>query len=138
MRVVADTNIVVSGLLWNGNERRLMDAARDGIVGLVTSRALLTELEDVLCRPKFKSRLTRNNVERSFLVEAYSELADVVVTRLLDIAIARDPDDDEVLACAIAGDCETVVTGDEDLLVVNQYQGIRILRTAELLAELNL
>jgi len=48
MRVVADTNIVVSGLLWKGNPRRLLDAARDGTIDLFTSAVLLTELEDVL------------------------------------------------------------------------------------------
>ncbi|MEP7212944.1 MAG: putative toxin-antitoxin system toxin component, PIN family [Acidobacteriota bacterium] len=138
MRVVADTNIVVSGLFWNGYERRLMDAARDGIIGLVTSPALLTELQNVLCRPKFASRLTRKNVEHNFLVEAYSELAEIVATKPLDTPTSRDPDDDEVLACAVAGDCEIVVTGDDDLLVVNEFLGIRILTTAQLLAELNL
>ena len=57
MRVVADTNVVVSGLLWHGNERRLLDAARDGFVELFTSKELLAELEDVLGRSKFAPRL---------------------------------------------------------------------------------
>lgn len=53
MRIVADTNVVVSGFLWDGNERRLMDAARDAIVSLHTSETLLAEFEEVLARPKF-------------------------------------------------------------------------------------
>jgi len=50
MRIVADTNIVVSALLWRGNPRRLLDAARDGIIELFTSAVLLEELEEVLSR----------------------------------------------------------------------------------------
>ncbi len=57
MRVVADTNIVVSGLLWRGNPRLILDAARDGGIDLYTSGALLDELEEVLVREKFSGRL---------------------------------------------------------------------------------
>ncbi|MGB9179188.1 MAG: putative toxin-antitoxin system toxin component, PIN family [Pyrinomonadaceae bacterium] len=63
MRVVADTNIVVSGLLWRGNPRRVMDAARDGIIELFTSVPLLEELEDVLSREKFAARLRAADVQ---------------------------------------------------------------------------
>ena len=62
MRVVADTNIVVSGLLWRGNPRRVLDAARDGIIELFTSPSLLEELEEVLSRKKFATRLEAANV----------------------------------------------------------------------------
>lgn len=57
MRVVADTNTVVSGLLWHGPPRKLFDAARKGEFELFTSVALLTELEEVLGREKFAKRL---------------------------------------------------------------------------------
>lgn len=52
-RIVPDTSIVVPGLLWRGNPRRILDAARDGIIELYSSPVLLEELEDVLSREKF-------------------------------------------------------------------------------------
>ena len=61
-RIVPDTNIVVSGLLWRGNPRRILDVARDGIIELFTSPTLLEELEDVLSREKFARRLAAANV----------------------------------------------------------------------------
>jgi uncharacterized protein len=61
-RAVPDTNIVVSGLLWRGNPRRVLDAARDRIIELYTSPVLLEELEDVLSREKFAERLAAANV----------------------------------------------------------------------------
>lgn len=69
MRVVADTNVVVSGLLWHGPSRRILDLARAGTFELFTSTELLSELRDVLERPKFASRLSRADVlkAREFL-----------------------------------------------------------------------
>ncbi len=57
MRIVADTNTVVSGLLWFGAPRQVLDAARGGRLQLFTSTELLVELEDILQRPKFAQRL---------------------------------------------------------------------------------
>jgi putative PIN family toxin of toxin-antitoxin system len=106
---------------------------------IVYKPRLLDELDAVLSRPKFASRLTQhNNIVRRLLVEDYSELADVVTTLPIDAITSRDADDDEVLACAISGDCEIIVTGDDDLLVLNEYRGIRILRTSALIEELHL
>lgn len=61
MRLVADTNVVVSGLLWHGPSRLLLNAAREGSVELCTSVALLSELEEVLRREKFSQRLLTAN-----------------------------------------------------------------------------
>ena len=136
MRIVADTNVVVSRFLWHGPERQLMDAARESIVELFTSQDLLAEFDDVLSRPKFSNRLDLRNVSRTFLIDEYSGLATVVARENLSTQISRDKDDDEVLACALAAECEAIVTGDNDLLVLQNYRGIRILRTADLIAEL--
>jgi len=138
MRVVADTNVVVSGLLWRGNPRRILDAARDGIVELYTSPVLLEELEDVLSREKFAKRLEAAGVTLRELVDGYSALAMLIAAEPIEPVILRDPDDDAVLACAVAADCEVVVSGDDDLLDLNQYKEIRILTATELLAELSL
>ena len=68
MRVVADTNTVVSGLLWHGNPRRVLEAARAGALQLYTSAALLAEIEEVLQRPKFAQRLSLAGVVSHTLV----------------------------------------------------------------------
>ena len=98
MRVVADTNIVVSGLLWRGNPRRVLDAARDSIIELFTSTNLLEELEDVLGRKQFATRLEAANVTVSELVLGYSSLAALIEAAVIEPVILADPDDDAVLA----------------------------------------
>jgi len=138
MRIVADTNIVVSALLWRGNPRQLLDAARDGIVELFTSAVLLEELEEVLSREKFTSRLEAAEVTAHELILGYAALATIVEAESIKPVIIADPDDDAVLACAIAAECEVIVSGDSHLLNLKQHEGVRILRAAELVSELSL
>jgi putative PIN family toxin of toxin-antitoxin system len=138
MRVVADTNIVVSGLLWRGNPRRVLDAARDGIIELFTSPLLLEELEDVLSRKKLAMRLEAANVTVSELVLGYAALTTVIEAEAIEPVILADPEDDAVLACALAAQSEVITSGDNHLLDLKEHREIRILRPAELLAELSL
>jgi len=138
MRVVADTNIVVSGLLWRGSPRRVLDVARDGILELFTSPALLEELEDVLSRETFAARLKEGNVSARELVAGYMALASVTAAKKIEPVIIADPDDDDVLSCAIASQCEVITSGDNHLLGLKTHRGIRILTPTELLQELSL
>jgi putative PIN family toxin of toxin-antitoxin system len=108
MRVVADTNIVVSGLLWRGNPRRVLDAAREGTIDLFTSAVLLTELEDVLNREKFVQRLASVDVSSHELVLGYAALASIIQAADIDPVIIADPDDDAVLACGVAAQVEII------------------------------
>jgi putative PIN family toxin of toxin-antitoxin system len=137
-RTVPDTNIVVSGLLWRGNPRRILDAARDGIIELCTSPVLLEELEDVLRREKFARRLAAANVTTQDLVFGFSALATVIEAEPIEPVILVDPDDDAVLACALAADAEVIVSGDSDLLDLKEHKGIFILTATECLAKLAL
>ncbi len=138
MRVVADTNIVISGLLWRGPPRRVLDAARDGIIELFTSIALLEELEDVLSREKFAPRLEAAKVTAHELVLGFAALATVVEAEPIEPVILADPDDDAVLACALAAECEVITSGDSHLLDLKQFKEVRILAASELLIALSL
>lgn len=137
MRVVADTNIVVSGLLWRGNPRLILDAAREGTIDLFTSAVLLAELEDVLSREKFANRLASVLVTPHDLVLGYSALASIIEPATIKPVILADPDDDAILACALAAQGEMIVSGDRHLLDLKQYQDIRIFTAARLVAEIS-
>jgi putative PIN family toxin of toxin-antitoxin system len=127
VRIVADTNTVVSGLLWQGAPRRLIDASRAQQLTLITSPALLAELAEVLARNKFAARILQAGVSAKALVEDYAEIAHVIVPEALQVAISRDPDDDEVLACAITAQVDAIVSGDADLLILKNFYGMPIL-----------
>lgn len=136
MRIVADTNIVVSGLLWHGAPRQILDAARAGKIELCTSAVLLAELEDVLSRPKFMARLKRALVHSHHLVSGYAALAKLVKPDIIAPVILADVDDDAVLSCASAAQAEAIVSGDSHLLNLRQYQNIPILSASELLTRI--
>lgn len=131
MRVVAETNVVVSGLLWKGPSRHLLDLVRSGAVTLFTSPQLLAELLDVLHRPKLKRRLEQAGVTPWELVAGYGVLAQLVTAPQRPAVVLDDPDDDRVLECAVACDAELVVSGDQHLLDLSEHEGIRILRARE-------
>jgi putative PIN family toxin of toxin-antitoxin system len=134
MRLVLDTNVVVSGLLWQGAPRQVMDAARDGRVSLFTSPVLLEELQDVLSRPKFAARLAAAGVTADELLLGYAALAALVHPAGIPPVIAADPDDDAVLACAASVRAEAISSGDPHLLQLGHFQGIPVLTPAQVLA----
>lgn len=133
MRVVADTNTVISALLWRGSPYQLFQAINDDRVAFYTSRILLDELRDVLSRRKFIKAIRTANETLASLIEHYQELAHLVRPRPLARRIARDRDDDHVIACALAAKAHLIVTGDRDLLVLKNYQAIRISSAADAL-----
>jgi putative PIN family toxin of toxin-antitoxin system len=126
MRIVADTNTVLSGLLWQGPPRRLLELARERKVSLYMSLTLIAELAEVIACDKFAERVRAVGLSAAELVQDYEHLAEVITPEPLPAPVSRDPDDDHVLACALAAKAELIVSGDKrHLLVRTEYQGIR-------------
>jgi len=104
---------------------------------LFTTAVLLAELEDVLNREKFAARLASAGVVPKDLVLGYAALASVIEPAEIEPVILADPDDDAVLACAVAAHSEVIVSGDSHLLDLKKYQDIRIVTAAEMLTEIS-
>lgn len=130
MRAVIDTNVLLSGLLWHGAPHALLQAVRDGSLILVSSPALLAELERVIHRPKFDAILARSATSRDRSLAEVRQLAEIVEPAPLPQPVCRDPDDDAVLALALAAQADLIVSGDDDLLALGTYQGIPIVAPA--------
>lgn len=96
---------------------------------------MLAELEDVLRRGKFQNRYEKIQATADEFAEEFAALAATVRIVGIDPIIVRDPDDDAILACALAAQADYIVTGDSDLLVLGAYSGIRIVTAATFLAE---
>lgn len=126
MRIVADTNVVVSALLWSGPPREILTAAREQVIALYTSAPLIAELEDVLGRPKLAQRLAAIGRTPADLLDRYMALVRFVTPVPLSTVISRDPDDDQVLATAVAAHAVLIVSGDRDLLDLGRYQEMPI------------
>jgi putative PIN family toxin of toxin-antitoxin system len=133
VRVVVDTNVLISGLLWRGPPHQLIEQAKLDVFTIVTSPLLLTELDQVIRRQKFRSVLARSRIDPRRLLRHVAALAEIVEAPLLRRPVSRDPDDDRVLALALAANADLIVSGDDDLLSLRQHAGIRIVSPAEAL-----
>jgi putative PIN family toxin of toxin-antitoxin system len=133
VRLVLDTNVVASGLLWSGAPSRLIHKALDGEVELATSPPLLAELAGILPRRRFADQVERQSLSVEALVLRYAELARTVAPAPIEPVVIADPDDDEVLACALAARADLIVSGDRLLLELRSFMGIPIVAPTEAL-----
>ena len=131
MRVVFDTNIVVSYLLTQGKTvARIMDYWEQGSFVVLISPAMFAELRDVLQRPRLRPYMS---ADPQALLELMEQDAEHVPGELLLSGICRDPKDDLFIACAVEGGADVIVTGDDDLLVLESYREIQMMSPAAFL-----
>ncbi|MFO7893986.1 MAG: putative toxin-antitoxin system toxin component, PIN family [Longimicrobiales bacterium] len=121
MRVLLDTNVWIAAFVARGSCHELVEHCKRAHT-LVTSAFILSEFEGKLLE-KFEVPVGKAGEART-LIETHSDL---VTPRPLEEPVSRDPDDDPVLASAVAGRCRCLVTGDRDLLVLREHEGIPIL-----------
>ncbi len=139
MRAVLDSNVIVSGFLAaKGPSARVLDAVREGQLTWVTSKVILDEVRKVLALPRIQKRyrVTPEAAETLLLLVGESALRIRGVVQV--VGKCRDPKDDAILACAVEGRAEYVVTGDEDLLTMEVYESVMIVtprRFVEILQE---
>jgi len=133
MRLVLDTNVIVSALIWGGEPYKLIRAATEGEIELYTSPALLTELHEVLARGHLAKRLTQQRSTVDQAIGQYGELAISVSPLATPRVVPNDQDDDHVIASAVAAQAELIVSGDRHLLSLGSHQRIDIVSVREAL-----
>jgi putative PIN family toxin of toxin-antitoxin system len=127
-RVVLDTNVYISALMFGGLPGALLDLAFLRSFTLIVSRTLLDELDEKL-RVKFGV-----SAEDAALLRARLEnLAQVVEPEAVLNVVTDDPDDNRVLECAVKGRADVIVSGDRHLLKLGRYRGISIVTVRQFL-----
>ena len=129
-RVVIDTNVIISALLFGGKPGKLIPLFQNRRIEPIVSRDIIDEYIRVLAYPKFQL----NEKEIQFLL--YRKLLryfEIVETSQGEIIISNDPSDDKFIQCALAGNAKTIVSGDSHLLSLKTYQDIHILSPAQYL-----
>jgi uncharacterized protein len=128
VRMVMDSNVLVSAIISTGPPRLLLTAARAGVFTLCSSDTLLSELQDVLSRDKFRARFDAASLTPAALVDDLRRLMLLTSPAIVPRVIQDDPDDDHVLAAAVACRATFIITGDKrHLLVLGRYNGIDII-----------
>lgn len=133
MRLILDTNVVLSALLWRGTPYRLLDTARSAqTVQIYSSLPLLEELADVLGRPFCLQRMALIGITVQSLLADYASVVELVEPATITPA-SRDPDDDIILATALSAGVHIIVSGDRDVLDLVEYDGMPIVNAAQAL-----
>ncbi|MBI4653443.1 MAG: putative toxin-antitoxin system toxin component, PIN family [Nitrospirae bacterium] len=130
-KVVLDTNTLISGLLWNGNEARILEKSERKEIHLFVSMEILNKLEGVLKREKFSKKLEGKEYAVEKAVAKIALFVTLVEAGHTINVIKEDPDDNRVLECAISAQATVIVSGDSHLLNLKTYAGIDINTASE-------
>ena len=135
MRVVLDVNVWISGWLWKGVPGEIIILAQNREITVFASAELLEELEATLRRDKLQSRIELVGANVDNLMLKTRQLSQPCQASFIEVPQQlRDPDDAIILATASAANAEAIVTGDLDLLTLNEFEGIPILKPIDFLS----
>ncbi len=133
MKVVLDTNVIVSGLNFPGNERHVLNLARSGRFRLYLSAFVLQETEGVLVR---KFRWDRHSVARA--ITALRASATIIEPEARPSVIKDNEADNRILECAVEASADYLVTGDRrHLLPIGEHLGTKIVNSTHFLTLLS-
>lgn len=124
MRLVLDTNVVMSAIFFGGDPKIIIRAAIAKKVELVATQALVDEYHEIAER--LHEYYPTVSYRRPLAI--FESLLKIVRPATLSGNVCRDPDDDALIACALGGKAKIVCSGDEDLLVLNGYRGLEIMK----------
>ena len=126
MKIVIDTNVVISGVFFGGAPREVLQAVVDGNVTACASPEIVSEYEEIVNEMINRKQWRLNRNILSPLIEKLS-----LIMPTSDVDICRDPDDNKFLNCAKDSGSIYIVSGDKDLLVIQTFEGIRIVTANE-------
>jgi len=129
LRVVLDTNVLISAIISEGKPRELLKRGIANQFSIITSDLILKELALVLQRSKFKT--SEDEIHR--ITSALTRSADVVNVKSKFKAVREDPKDDMIIQTAYDGHADMIVTGDSHLLRLENYKGIKIITVERML-----
>lgn len=130
IKIVLDTNILISSLLFKGELAGVVDLWKKGKIIPIISRDTFDEFNTVLEYPKFS--LTTQEMKVIIEEEVLPFFEVIEVTDKIK-GVCRDADDDKFIGCAVAASADFLVTGDKDLLDIGRHRSVKILSASELL-----
>jgi putative PIN family toxin of toxin-antitoxin system len=128
IRVVLDTNVLISALLFKGELTRMVGLWQRGKMIPVISKETFDELRTVLEYPKFS--LSRAEI-KSLIEQEILPFFEVVNVSKHVKGACRDPGDDKFISCALSANADYIVTGDRDLSDLKKYQSVRIIHASD-------
>lgn len=126
MRIVVDTNVIASAVYFGGKPYDLLKLIMEEKVSAIASKEIVDEYEEILARLQHKFPKLSKSIP---FQEIVGKLTVIKVSS--DIRICRDSEDDKFISCAVDGRCIYIVSGDNDLLSLKDYDGIEIITVVQ-------
>jgi putative PIN family toxin of toxin-antitoxin system len=122
IKIVLDTNVFISGIIFGGYSKEILEAAVEGKVQLAVSDDILNEISEVLQRKKFNfmPSITRQ------IISEIEKISEVITPKQSFKAVKRDPADNIIIDCAFEAKADFIITGDKDLLELKEFKNIEI------------
>lgn len=136
-KVVLDINTVISGLLWDRNEAKIIEKAEKGQIQLFTSLEILEELKGVLARKKFTEKLENSELTVEKAITKINLLSTIIEPRRKLRVITADPEDNRILECASVAQVNFIISGDHHLLDLKRFEDVEILTSKEYLRRIS-
>ena len=132
MKIVVDTNVVISGLIWRGPPNRILKWAREGILNIVACEETTAELKHVIKYKRFSKRLSQIDTSPTEVFFYFMNLVTFVPTpEIMPDVIKKDQFDNFFLALASDNNAHLIISGDQHLLDIREYKAIQIVRPSE-------
>ena len=131
MKVILDTNVLMSAIFWGRGPRKILDHWIDDQFRLVASKDIAIEYEEVFDRLSKKYKTADPSILNSLLANLW-----MVEAGKLPTQVCKDPDDDKFLACALASKAKYIITGDKLLLQVGRFAETDIVVVSKFLSTL--
>lgn len=132
-RIVLDTNIFISAFFWEGNETELIRKIEQGNANLFVSLDIIEEIENVIERPKFVEAMKKANQTHAKIMNKIVAISHIIIKSEYSVEISRDKKDDKFINCALSANADYIISGDNDLLVLEKYKQIKIIKTVDIL-----
>ena len=129
MKLVLDTNIFISAFYWGGNSQKIINRIIEGMDELFISEQIINEISNVMARPKFK---TKHETITGYIKTIEKSSKKILIDGKIK-GVCRDKDDDDKLECAILSNADFIITGDDDLLALKEYETVKIVTQKEYL-----
>ena len=126
MRIVIDTNVVISGVFFGGKPRKILEAVLNKDITACANTSIIDEYEEITTEMILRKQ---GHIRRDILAPFIAKLE--IYDPVADLHICRDPDDDKFLCCAVDAKAYYIVSGDKDLLDIGQLKNIEIITAAD-------
>ncbi len=127
MKIVLDTNVLISGIFFTGPPFQILEAWQKGKLSFVVSKEILSEYQRVAQEISLKFP----SIDITKILQLISIHSKIVNTQGHEVSVCEDPDDNMFISCAIVSNSKIIVSGDKHLLKISGYQNIQVLKPRE-------